>query len=154
MALWPAFIGPAYRARSQTIDAEALINLYLETTGSSGDIKKSALYGTPGSKFLLSVATADCRGCFSEDSVTLITVGNELYSLDLVNTAATPLGTSTPLATVVPVLTREPFNTSVPAPAMALAVRMLVALAAVKGPAETVTGRIYVPSGAARRGQS
>jgi hypothetical protein len=93
MPLWDAFVGPAYRARSQTIDAEALINLYLETTGSQGDVKKSALYGTPGSKFLLSVSTADCRGCFSEDTVTLITVGNELYSLDLVNTAATALGT-------------------------------------------------------------
>ena len=93
MPLWPAFVGPAYRARSQTIDAEALINLYVETTGSQGDVKKSNLYGTPGAKFLFSVATADCRGCFSEDTVTLITVGAQLYSLDLVNTTAIALGT-------------------------------------------------------------
>ena len=93
MPLWAAFVGPAYRARSQTIDAETLINLYVETIASQGDVKKANLYGTPGSKFLLSVATANCRGCFSEDGVNLITVGSQLYSLDPAIMNATLLGT-------------------------------------------------------------
>lgn len=92
MPLFAGFCGPAYRTRSENLDAEQLINLYLETITNSGNAKKSNLYGTPGNRPLLTVGTSGCRGCFAQDGVILITVGPILYSLDLVNTIATSLG--------------------------------------------------------------
>lgn len=75
MALWPAFVGAAYSGRSRTINDEACVNLYLETTrtaptgdGSShgaGTVKPAALLGTPGlKKFNEATTTVGCRGTY------------------------------------------------------------------------------------------
>jgi len=92
MALWPQFLGPAYRARSQAIAADTLINLYLEVTENSADAKQSTYYGTPGLKLLLTVGTQSCRGCFSQDNRTFVVVGNTLYELNLTTLVATNRG--------------------------------------------------------------
>lgn len=93
MPLWAGFIGPAYTARSQNLDAEALINAFVETIGSSGNAKRAMLLGTPGLKFLLNVAELGCRGCWQQDGLTLAVVGQKLYQIDVPNMLATELGT-------------------------------------------------------------
>lgn len=93
MALWPQFIGPSYRARSQNIADDALINLYPEITENEADAKKATYYGTPGMKFLLSVATSRSRGGWSQDGRSFEVVGNTLYEIDPVAVTATSRGT-------------------------------------------------------------
>lgn len=93
MPLWAGFIGPAYRTRSENADAESLLNAYVETIASSGNAKKSTIYGMPGAKLLLTVPTTGSRGAFSQDGLTLFVVGDELYSLNLVLSSYTALGT-------------------------------------------------------------
>lgn len=93
MSLWPSFIGPAYRARSQSIAADELINLYTEATELPGAIKTSTFYGTPGLKPLLTVPSQRCRGSFSQDGRTFTVVGATFYELDLATLTAQAYGT-------------------------------------------------------------
>lgn len=89
---WAQFIGPSYRARSQAIAADTLINLYLEVTENPAETKQSAYYGTPGLKLLLTVGTTGCRGCYSQDGRTFVVVGDTLYELNLTTLVATNRG--------------------------------------------------------------
>ncbi len=93
MALWPAFVGPAYATRSPVMDAEALINLYVETVSSQGNLKKANLYGVPGMRPFLTAATSNCRGSFTMDGRIWTVIGSVLYELNLANVTATALGT-------------------------------------------------------------
>lgn len=93
MPLWPNFIGPAYRARSQSIAADVLKNLYTEISENPSDAKQSNYYGTPGLKFFLSVGSAECRGSFSQDGRTFTVYGPTLYEIDTGGMSATILGT-------------------------------------------------------------
>jgi hypothetical protein len=92
MPLFAAFVGPAYRARSPVIASDALVNLYVEATELAEETKKSALYGTPGLRRLLTVGDQGARGGFSQDGRTFFVVGSTLYEIDVVNATATPLG--------------------------------------------------------------
>src|ERR1019366_9751723 len=92
MPLWAEFVGPAYRARSSNMAAETLKNAYLETLATAGNAKQANFYGTPGSKTLLTVGTAVCRGNYDQDGWTLSVVGGTLYRLNLTLTTATALG--------------------------------------------------------------
>lgn len=94
--LWPSFVGPAYRARSQAIAADELINLYTEVTENAVDVKQTTFYGTPGLKPLLTVGTLGCRGSWSQDGRTFTVVGALLYEL---NTTVSPV-TATARGTV------------------------------------------------------
>lgn len=93
MPLWEGFIGGAYRAMSPWQGAETCVNLYLEVTETANAVKHAFLYGTPGMKSYATVATAECRGCFSQDGVTLVTVGANVYSVDTTLATTTLLGT-------------------------------------------------------------
>ncbi len=92
MPLWASFVGPAYRVRSENLNAEQLINAYVETITASGNAKKSNFYGTPGLKLFLTIPTTGSRGAFDQDGLTLFVVGDRLYSLNLVLSSATDLG--------------------------------------------------------------
>lgn len=92
MSLWEQFIGPAYRTRSQSIAADALINLYPEITENGQEAKKASFYGTPGLKLFLSVSTTGCRGSFSQDGRTFFVIGPTLYEINTANATATSLG--------------------------------------------------------------
>ncbi len=92
--LWPSFVGPAYRARSETIAADALVNLYSETTVIAQEAKKTTYYGTPGLKFFLTAPGGDvvCRGSFSQDGRTFSVIGDALYEIDMVGATVTNRG--------------------------------------------------------------
>jgi hypothetical protein len=81
MALWPQFVGPSYRARSASIAADALGNLYTEQTENASEAKQTTYYGTPGCKLQTTVATAVCRGSFAEDGRQWTVIGDQLYPL-------------------------------------------------------------------------
>ncbi len=90
--LWPEFVGGAYRSRSENIAADVCINLYPEVTESEG-AKKATLIGTPGLNILLSLASAGCRGIFSQDDTTIAVVGDIIYTVDIAQASATSIGT-------------------------------------------------------------
>jgi len=92
MPLWASFVGPAYRVRSENMNAEQLVNAYVETITASGNAKKSNFYGTPGLKLFLTIPTTGSRGAFDQDGLTLFVVGDRLYSINLVLSSATDLG--------------------------------------------------------------
>jgi len=92
MPLWASFVGPAYRTRSENLDAETLKSLYVETITASGNAKKSNLYGTPGSRLFATVPTSGSRGAFDQDGLTLFVIGDRLYTLNLTLNAATDIG--------------------------------------------------------------
>lgn len=49
MAIWPAFVGPAYRSQSPIAAADRCVNWYPEALENSGEFKnRAALYPTPG----------------------------------------------------------------------------------------------------------
>lgn len=91
--LWPQFIGSDATARSGNIDAEALINLYRQTTSSEVNAKSAALYGTPGLKLLLTVSDTGCRGMWAADGRVFAVIGATLYELNLTTNTATAYGT-------------------------------------------------------------
>lgn len=80
--LFAGFIGPAYRARSETIAADTLINLYQETTHTPAETKAATYYGTPGTRALVTADTHACRGVFSEDGRTFTVIGANVYEVD------------------------------------------------------------------------
>lgn len=81
--LFPALVGPSYTLRSRNIDAEAAINLFVETVASAGNAKKSTLIGTPGLKYFLTIPHLRCRGFFSEDGRTFVVVGTQLWEINV-----------------------------------------------------------------------
>lgn len=94
--LWPNFIGPAYRARSQSAADDLLINLFPEISENPAGAKQAMYYGTPGLKFLLNAATGittGCRGNFQQDGVTLTTIGSNVYLVNITTPSVTLLGT-------------------------------------------------------------
>lgn len=94
MPLVEAFIGAAYQARGRTIDDEACINLFLESTRIPGAVKQASLIATPGLTYRatvsgISVNDVGCRGGivspFNPAEPTryeLVVIGLSLYSLD------------------------------------------------------------------------
>lgn len=92
MPLMPTFIGGAYQSRFPDLANEALINLYLETTQSSGAPKRAALLGTPGLRSLLTVTDASCRGQFSQDGRVWAVIGTTLYEVFPASATATARG--------------------------------------------------------------
>lgn len=93
MAFWAGLIGGAYRARSQNIDNEVLVNLYPELTQSASNAKRATLIGTPGLKFNCTATGDGCRGSFSQDSARFTVVGIYVYAWDVTNGTTTLLGT-------------------------------------------------------------
>jgi len=83
MPLWPQFIGPAYTMRSQNIDDEAAINIYLETVESNPNAKKSTFYGTPGLINVGLVTDASCRGMFAQDGKQYAVIGSTFYEMTI-----------------------------------------------------------------------
>jgi len=87
--LFKEFCGGAYRARSTVLDAEACVNLFLETIRATANAKQSVLMGTPGLRQRVTAGTVECRGSFSQDDVTLTVLGDTLYVVDLTIPSAT-----------------------------------------------------------------
>lgn len=83
MALLPAFIGPAYRARSSVMAADTCINQYMETTAISQEVKRVAYYGTPGLKsYITSTGALGCRGMFEQDGRAWAVFGMSLFEFN------------------------------------------------------------------------
>lgn len=92
MALVEEFVGGMYRALSPTMGADMAVNVYAETRRAEGSSKTRWLLGTPGLKLFASGAGAGCRGWFSQDGVTLVTIGSNLYRVDTGSAMLTLLG--------------------------------------------------------------
>lgn len=92
MPLWPQFIGPAYRARSQAIAADALINLYPELSENGSDTKQATYYGTPGLQAFATAATVSTRGSFSQDGFAATAIGGVLYAVNATLRTLTAIG--------------------------------------------------------------
>lgn len=79
------FVGPAYRARSSSLDAQVCINLF-PVLGESGAAKAvRALYGTPGRRPLASDGTANSvRGMHvpTDGSDAIVVIGSKVYRLN------------------------------------------------------------------------
>lgn len=87
------FVGPSFRARSRCLDAQVCINLF-PVMGGSGTAKSvRALYGTPGTRPLVSTATGTVRGMHSPTSGGdgIVVAGDTVYRLDS-NFALTAIG--------------------------------------------------------------
>jgi hypothetical protein len=93
MALLDAFVGGMYKAVSPTLAADVAVNVYPETRRVDGSAKERWLLGTPGLKLFATASDVSCRGWFSEDDLTLVTVGGTLYSVDVAAATLTSLGT-------------------------------------------------------------
>ncbi|WP_440966165.1 hypothetical protein ACL58G_07910 [Massilia sp. GER05] len=88
------FVGASYRERSSNLDAQACINLF-PVVGESGTAKAvSALYGTPGTRPLLTLPTVPVRGMHVPDdgSRAIVAAGGSVYRLGK-DLAYTKIGT-------------------------------------------------------------
>lgn len=94
MPLMPNFVGPSYQARSPNADAEATINLILETSKAPGTPKAAVFYGAPCQKFFTSVTAQGCRGVFSQDGRTWTVVGANLYEVNTTTPGTTLRGSA------------------------------------------------------------
>lgn len=77
------FVGASYRERSSNLDCQACINLF-PVLGESGTAKAvKALYGTPGTRPLVSAAVGTVRGMHSPTSggAAIVVVGSTVYRL-------------------------------------------------------------------------
>jgi hypothetical protein len=75
------FVGASYRERSSNLDAQACINFF-PVIGESGTAKAvSALYGTPGTRPLLTLPTGPVRGMHVPDdgSNAIVVAGGSVY---------------------------------------------------------------------------
>lgn len=88
------FVGASYRERSRNLDAQACINLFL-VPGESGNAKSpAALYGTPGTRPLVTLPSGGpVRGMHvpTDGSNALVVAGNRVYRVDG-NFIATEIG--------------------------------------------------------------
>lgn len=91
--LFEGFTGGTYKALSSYIAADQAINVYTETRDVPGSAKQATLYGTPGLKRFLTVASIGGRGWFSQDGQTWTVVGDTLYEIDVETETATSRGT-------------------------------------------------------------
>lgn len=82
MPFWPNFIGGFYQTRSPYAGIDQAVNIYTETRLVPGSLVEHWIYGTPGLKLETTVTPANgngCRGWFTQDGRTWVTVGNTLY---------------------------------------------------------------------------
>lgn len=79
MPLWAQFTGSSYQALSSSLSADQAINVFVESREIPGSPKQLTLYGTPGLKHETTLATTVCRGWFTQDGQTWVTVGDTLY---------------------------------------------------------------------------
>jgi hypothetical protein len=75
------FVGPAYQARSPSLDAQRTVNLFPVVDQSGGGKTVTALYGTPGLRLLATLpGSGGCRGAHRPSSGNLIVVrGASVY---------------------------------------------------------------------------
>lgn len=77
------FVGASYRERSNNLDAQACINLF-PVMGESGTAKAvRALYGTPGTRLLVTAPTGPVRGMHrpTNGSSAIVVAGSAVYRL-------------------------------------------------------------------------
>src|ERR1700746_4123946 len=94
----PGFAGPTHQAIPPVIDAELAINLFCETSESSGARGPIALIRAPGKKFFAQIPEAGVTALYSVNGRTFA-AGKHLWEL-AANGFATdrgPLGTASPL---------------------------------------------------------
>lgn len=92
---FPGFIGPTYQASSLNIDAQRLINMYLQKseTGFGKEGEQYAFIGTPGLSLLATIGSGPIRGTWTATNGTLYIVsGNTFYSVNS-SWAPTSIGT-------------------------------------------------------------
>lgn len=91
-ALWSAFVGGTYEARSPVVGVDQTINLYPERRQQQGSPKQLAFYGTPGLDLLTTAANnAPCRGWFTQNGRTFGVFGSNVTELS--GSTLTVLGT-------------------------------------------------------------
>lgn len=73
--------------------ADMAVNVFPETRRVEGAKKQRWLIGTPGLKDFASGSGASCRGWFSQDGLTITTIGTNIYSVNTTTGVLTLLGT-------------------------------------------------------------
>lgn len=76
------FCGPAYRSQSPNVDAEKLINFYLEQTESPYGKAQYAMYPTPGFAVAYLLPQSPIRGMLTQNGRTFAVGGTGLYELN------------------------------------------------------------------------
>ena len=80
MAIVPLF-GFGFSAKSRSVDAQTLLNMYRETQ-SADDITKIAYYPTPGLSLFAALGVNPCRGARSVGNFIYAVHGSTLYAID------------------------------------------------------------------------
>ena len=85
----PGFCGPSFRSQSASVDAETLINYYVQIIGMTNATAKTALFPVPGVQVLQEAPTQPCRRLFTNADKLFAVYGAVLYevSKDFVFTA-------------------------------------------------------------------
>lgn len=76
-----SFVGPAYEARSQNVDAQRSVNCFMELDNASPRAPV-ALYGTPGTVRKFTLPTGPVRAGWKEGAFTWWVAGNTVYRVD------------------------------------------------------------------------
>ena len=84
------FVGPSYQARSLNLDAQRSVNLYLEADQTGKN--PIALFGTPGTRKVLTLPTYPVRGLINAGGTLYAVGGNHVYTIDT-DYNATSIGT-------------------------------------------------------------
>ncbi len=87
-----AFTGGFYKEISPTLAADVAINVMPDTRAVEGSAKTRWLLGTPGLKLFGAAGGGGCRGWFTQDTLTLVTIGGTLYNVDVAAATFTSLG--------------------------------------------------------------
>ena len=90
------FVGPSYQARSTNVDAQRTLNCFVEMDNASPRAPL-ALYGTPGLRKVLTLATYPVRAAIAENGYAWIVSGSGVYRVDSSYTSTTlgSIGTTT-----------------------------------------------------------
>lgn len=76
------FLGQAYKARSLPLEAQTLINLYIEVDETQQGSEPAAFYGTPGLTLRNSDGAGEVRGLLAIGAYLYAVIGNTVYAID------------------------------------------------------------------------
>jgi len=77
------FLGQAYRARSQDLADQLLINMFLNVSETTGTKDAGAFYGTPGLDLKVTLPSYPIRGVYRFGSIMYVVAGAFVYSVDV-----------------------------------------------------------------------
>jgi hypothetical protein len=112
---FPGFVGSAFGSKSPNVDAQDLVNAYLEYSESQAAKVPASLLPCPGFRTFVTLPTSPVRGLFSQNDRTFAVGGDVLYEITRTGIAAVRAMTalSTPVA---PTVTPSPLDPPLTAP--------------------------------------